>query len=209
MKEPDQKLLDRALKLHQEGMKLKEILEITELNYSQAWLYITDAELLPAQRVKSKDATAVKVRQMRDQEANSWGLISVRLGYKKFPESMVRRMYEEASGVKAIGGRIGRGGRYLNGDAVLYADDRRKPGIVIPKGTTRADLHEISVALRAGKTPPRKATGATKKAIAKKSGAVKTAKKTKPSKKAINAMKRAGKSQPVMAAASEEADPFE
>ncbi len=212
MDKPDTKVLEQALKLRKEGRKLKEILELTGLNYSQAWLYITDAMLPTSQRVKSKDATALNIKAMRDNEENSWGLISVRLGYTEFPESKVRKMYEEASGLKSQGLRIGHGGRYLNGDPILYADDRRRPGIQIPKGTKRSELHEISEALLNGKARPKKATAATKKAAAKKTGAVKTAKvdKPKPTKKAVRAMKRTGKPAPVMAAAGadDEVDPF-
>lgn len=206
MKEPDEKVLERALKLHREGKRLKEILELTGLNYSQAWLYITDADLSPSQRVKAKDATSQTVKQLRDDDQLSWGLISVMMGYKAFPESRVRKMYEEASGLRSQGLRIGHGGRYLNGDPVLYADDRRKPGIALPKGTTRMALHEISEALRDGKAPPRKASAATKKAAAKRSGVVKTA-KAKPSKKAVKVMKRTGKPAPELAT-QQEKDPF-
>lgn len=168
-----QQKLDQALRLHQSGKKMQEILEAVEMNYSQVWLFITDAELPDSERIKEKDRTPATVRSLRDDSENSWGMIQVRFGYREFSEGAIRKMYEEASGDRSIGLRIGRGGRFLNGDPVLYLDERRQPGIRISKDTPRSELTSISAGLRGGGNPQKvsaakKAVGAVKKAGGKK-----------------------------------------
>lgn len=184
-----EKKLETALRLHNDGKKMSEILEITELGYSLVWLFIADAELPAAQRIKESDRTGATVRKLRDEEDNSWGLIQVRFGFREYTEGRIRKMYEEASGVKAIGLRIGRGGRFLNGDQVLYAGDRRKPGIRLSSDTKRSEISEISGKLAQGMGVPRKAAGVTKKVV----GAVKKAAVSAPPTKKAAAKKIAAK----------------
>lgn len=199
---PDQKLLDRALKLHDEGRKLKEILELTGLTYAQAWLYITDAHLPASEKIKSKDRTALKVKQLREDNM-SWGNIVVRFGYKEYTEAKIRKLFEEATGTMSIGLRIGHGGRFLNNDGLLYAGERRRPGIELPKGTKRSELREISDALASTNGHvPQKTRLASKKAAARASGAVKAAKKAAPVKKATKKTFKATKR------TTKEVDPF-
>jgi hypothetical protein len=201
MKNPDEKVLEHALRLHNDGKKMHEILEITGLNYSQAWAYINDAILDPKKRVKPANRTPETVKRLRD-SGTSWGMISVMFGYTEFPESKIRKMFEDATGLKSQGLRIARGGRFLNKDPLLYLDERRKSGIELKVGTSRLELAEISAGIRGGHGPA-KVKGVAKK-VAKATGAVKAggAVKKTATKKAV-AKKVAKK------AAKVDVDPFE
>lgn len=182
MKQNHQEQLDRALKMARDGVKMKEILKVTGLNYSQAWLYITDAELDEKQRIKDPHRTAGTVKRLRD-EGESWGLISVRFGYREFAETKIRRMYEEATEERSQGTRIGRGGRFFAADPRLYKGVRRRKGVAIPKGMKRVEVEQA-----AGKLPDdvTKISGNGKvsmKTAARAEGVVKTAAKKQPAKK--------------------------
>jgi hypothetical protein len=74
-------------------------------------------------------------RDMRE-SGISWGLISV---LSNTPESAVRRMHDQ-TGVKAVGQRIGHGGRWVANRGDLYVDVHRKEGVVIPVGVQASSM---------------------------------------------------------------------
>jgi len=107
------------------------------VTYSRAWQIVTMAllehfqpELIVPEAVKaSKDQLGQAIVAMRDQQANSWGLIGCRAG---LPEGAIRKMYKLNSGKLDRGQRIGHGGRFLADDATLYdAAERHTAGVVI------------------------------------------------------------------------------
>lgn len=200
MKAPTDNQLKQAIKMHADGKKMMDIIDATGLNYSQAWLAIRDHEIEDNLRVKGDKRTAQRVQQLRMQGC-SWGEISVRFDYHEFPESKIRRMFKEASGMESVGLRVGRGGRFLLGEPEFYQDEHRKPGFEFEAGTARSDMRVVAASLREGN----KAHGARKsvaKKAAKASGAVKSAKKT-----AKKVAKKAAPKQTEQV--DESADPFE
>ncbi len=190
--EVSDKTLKQVLHLHEQGKTIKSIMETMELDYGTVWLAITDDELPANQRVKPNQQSSTKVKQLRD-GGDSWGLIRVKFGYADYTEGKIRKMFEEASGLKSQGLRIGKGGRFFNRDGRFYVDDHRKPGTAIKAGTPRAELDAIAAKVSGGRmktgpsvngsaNPVRKATKkAPGKKVAKKTTAkkvTKTAKKT-------------------------------
>lgn len=193
MKEPSQEMLDLAIELIDgEEHNQKEIRDQTGLNPSQLFLLRADHLLPDKDRVKEKDRTGAKVKQLRDADV-SWGMIAVMFGYKEYPESKIRKMYEEFTGDRSQGGRTGKGGAYFANEPKLYAGARRRVGIAIPKTIPLRDLEPMvaalddnEVALRPnGKVAARTGT----RASAKKAPGVKTAKVSKPA-KATKAVKK-------------------
>lgn len=151
MKNPSVAILTAASDLLAEGAKIKDVLARQwdtpegpdRLTYSQLWLFHTRrflpegqdlAHLTPASK---EGQAAITAARAADQ---SWGYIAVRFNK---PEAQVRKQYTEATGVKSAGLRIGRGGRWLDGDAVLYQDERKVIGIAIPQGTPRAAYRDL------------------------------------------------------------------
>lgn len=187
MREPKEQLLTQALELHQSGAKMKEILAETGLNYSQAWLYITDAELAKEDRITDPNRTPATVRRLRDEEHQSWGLISVRFGYKEFPETKVRKMYTEETGVRSQGLRIGRGGMHFARNPLLYKGVRKRKGVKIPKDMMRMEVDAVAGELPDDVDDIKARSNGHKpsmKTAAKAEGVIKQAKKAGPVKKA-------------------------
>jgi len=205
MKAPEESVLKKALALHQKGAKMKEILEETGLNYSQAWLYITDAELPQSQRVSQANRTPATVRKLRE-EGDSWGLISVKFGYLEFSESKIRSMYQEFTGKRSQGLRIGRGGRWYGDEPRLYNGVRRRSGVRIAKGVTKGHVLSVAPTLpddvaEITEDGVKKTPGGTR-AAAKATGVVKAGR----AKKATKTTKTVRKAK---AAATTNKDPFE
>lgn len=61
---------------------------------------------------KDDDDLAAKVAKLRDDKKLSWGILAARSGVS---EGKLKNLYEAATGVTAIGNRIGKGGRYPTG----------------------------------------------------------------------------------------------
>jgi hypothetical protein len=195
MKDVTDKERKLALKLHKEGKTKKEIREATDLNYSQLWVIINDAELPDNLRVKEKDRTPATVRKLRSEDV-SWGMIALRFGIDEYPEGRIRRMFEEATGDKSQGQRIGHGGRFLLGEPRLYAGDRRRPGVALPKELSLGEIRDLAATL----DPSDRAVAANGKrpsrpAAARVSHAVKAAKVAKP----VKATKKATRQTPAKA----------
>lgn len=72
------------------------------------------AKVTPKERVKFKDDEdlGTQIVDLRDNEQVSWGMIAARA---QVPESKVRKLYTDTSGVDSKGLRIGRGGRFPAG----------------------------------------------------------------------------------------------
>lgn len=126
MKNPSAEILATAVEMRSSGEKWPAILAATGLSHSQAEIAVLKATL-PKSAFKPFSPEAVL--ELRG-EGVSWGEIGVRLSV---PESTVRSAYKKATGKLSEGQRIGRGGRYLNADAELYADVLQPTGTVIPE----------------------------------------------------------------------------
>lgn len=155
-------LLGLAIDEHGQRSKVTwpELEAASGIGYSRAWLLVqrtlmernspalivdTQAVLTQAQAehreagvpFDSKAVLGEVVRTLRMDEGVSWGEISVRLN---MPESQVRAVFRHNSTVKDVGLRIGRGGRWLNGDPTLYQAHRAKEGAFVPGTIKRAEL---------------------------------------------------------------------
>lgn len=157
MHNPSAKVLQAAFKMLEAGKTQKEILATTwnqdgkkdpngeTLNYSQFWLYC-QSQTLPAEAFitateGSEDwfKAVAKCRTAGD----SWGLIAVKC---RAPEGRIRKAFTEATGLKSQGLRIGRGGRYLSNDPVLYTGEAVKTGTAIPKEAKRTEYRDFVTA---------------------------------------------------------------
>jgi hypothetical protein len=141
MKNPTKKDLDKAISLAMDGYGLKEIMNTTGLSHSQAelagmaFLYYIAAEGTPVEPTEENAAA------LRYFYGVSWGRISVMMGLKpdaplpSTPESRVRNMAQQHTGLSHRGNRIGRGGAFYLKDERLYAESLRETGTVFEVGT--------------------------------------------------------------------------
>lgn len=189
MKNPTVSILAAARALRAEGTPQKAILaigwdvdgnrvEATEentLSYSQFWLYCARQDLL--ENTPELDLADLKAEELgsaiveRRNAGTSWGEIAVQAD---LPESRCRKIFEEATGVKSKGLRIGQGGRFLTDDNIFYMDDAKVSGTAIPVDKT---VHEAKENLYGEIMKAREAR-------AKKEAAKEKAAKTRAAKKA-------------------------
>jgi hypothetical protein len=111
------------------------------IKYSRAWLIARRWQLenfAPEELVKlpTNGTTDEEYRtngkiisHMRNNLQLSWGEIAVRCG---LAESYVRKCYTSIGVQKAIGLRIGKGGRFAYSDPTLYLENRKAEGAHIP-----------------------------------------------------------------------------
>lgn len=147
MRKPTENAINRALALHLEGKTNKEITETApegeRLSHSQLEIAIVHLHIAPtaAARACTREACpwygpklaqpesltvkAAQVAKLRT-EGQSWGVIACR--YNE-PETRTRRDFEEATGTRSKGMRIGKGGRWVQNDQRFYTGaDRAKLG---------------------------------------------------------------------------------
>jgi hypothetical protein len=128
----------------QEGYALnyKLICQKAELKYGPAWRAVNTALLPDEYRIStdglSRTAMAAKVASLRHKENLSWGMIATRMG---IGAGLVYRLFEEATGLRATGLRIGKGGRMAQQRTDLYAGGaaRKEKGSEIRSGTPVAE----------------------------------------------------------------------
>lgn len=131
------------------GLKWAEIRAVTGLNHALSeleymrFVYLASNDLLPF--------TPATVRELRDDFGYSWGEIMVRVGRT---EGAVRAAYKEATGKLSEGTRNGRGGRWLNNDAELYADTLKPTGTHIPVAYGRTLARKAAAEQRLGNLTP-------------------------------------------------------
>lgn len=142
-KNPTMDQLQAAYELRSQNMAWPEVLEATKLNYSQAWYFCTRQDLPKSMDLAKAFATdpGETVKAARKEANNSWGFIAVRCNVS---ESAVRRAYTEATSLKSQGCRIGKGGRWLYSDQVLYNDVLRPTGTDIPKDAVGREGAEVA-----------------------------------------------------------------
>ncbi len=111
------------------------------IGYSRAWLIVRRAYLevnepsalvtLPtnADAVKQQLAQSKVIVPMRNEAQLSWGEIAVRCGK---PESHCRKVYTKTPGMKDLGLRIGKGGRFAYDEPEFYLEHRKGEGAHIP-----------------------------------------------------------------------------
>jgi hypothetical protein len=104
----DRDLVEQVTQLRdQEEKKWDEIGEITGVAVGKCMLAYMSGRVPKKELIKN--ATAADVVRLRDDQALSWGEISVRA---QLPESTCRAMYTDATGNSTKGLRIGKGGRH-------------------------------------------------------------------------------------------------
>lgn len=143
MKNPTIAQLSLALELHEANTPMKAILAETGLNYSQAWYFIRSAELRATDKLETGEITPQVISDLRS-AGHSWGEVAVRC---QLPESRIRKMFSEATGLKSQGQRIGKGGRFYYGPISgqpLYADTLKPTGTSIPVGAHLAEAVECA-----------------------------------------------------------------
>ncbi len=152
------------------GETRKAVQADTGLNYSQLWLYTRRQEVQGTSLDLAQVTTAatggdaqamsdlmMKIRVLRQPTFNralngeltevkgvSWGEIAVRCN---LPESRVRSLFLQQTGIKSEGQRIGKGGRYVTDDPALYQGNLRITGLAIPNETKRCDYRSLIVDL--------------------------------------------------------------
>jgi hypothetical protein len=105
----DKDTSEQIVSLRNDGSKWDEIARAVGMPTGKAMLIYNFATTPAKQRIKN--ATAAQVKDLRDEENLSWGVISARTGY---PESACRGLYRDAGGDDRAS-RVGKGGRYANG----------------------------------------------------------------------------------------------
>lgn len=132
------KLFAKVDKLNADGATYKQIMEATGLNHSQVELHLIAARLTDedynafAAGGDTLQAQVVAARKSNRPGWSSWGVLSVLAGE---PESKVRKLWADSTGLKSAGLRIGRGGRWYYRDGELYAEVLKPTGTEIPVGT--------------------------------------------------------------------------
>lgn len=112
----DPEFMAQVVELRDEQeLKWPEVAEQLECQQGKAMLAYLIATIPAKERIKAKtdEEFGEKIVAARDEDQNSWGRISARTG---LPESKVRKLYEETSGVSPRGLRIGKGGRWPEGE---------------------------------------------------------------------------------------------
>lgn len=157
MQNPSNKVLAKAFDLYSNGGKSqKDVLQITwapdgsgkadpngeTLNYSQFWLYCQSQTLPQEAFITATEGSDPWFRAIEKARAagDSWGLIAVKC---RAPEGRVRKAFSTASGLRSQGLRVGKGGRYLDNDPVLYAGSAVKTGTAIPTTAKRAEFRDF------------------------------------------------------------------
>jgi hypothetical protein len=118
-----------------------------------AYLCVTE-ELVTA---KNEDMLNKRIVALRDNQQLSWGVISARVDRT---EGHVRTVYLNETGVNSRGLRIGKGGRYVNGDGPPEGSKSKAP----VKKVTKVDKAKNVAKAAKEKAAARKSGGATKKA---------------------------------------------
>lgn len=134
MQKPTSDVFARATALRAEKRTNKEIMIETGLSHSQLERHFMAEDIDQyggfLAQPGSDTAKAALIAKLR-LEGQSWGVISVRFGE---PESRTRKAFEEASGLRSKGMRIGKGGRYVSNDQRFYTGtDRAKLGSELVK----------------------------------------------------------------------------
>lgn len=183
-------LLKAAL---EDGLNWQQASELSGIKYSRGWLIVRRAQLeqnYPNLLVDSSalimgfEATSLAdpknlvpaalsdtVKRLHD-EGCSWGEIMVRLGQT---EGTVRKAFEYKTTLKSVGQRVGKGGRYWDGRADLYQENRRKEGAWIPGSLKRNEVRVEALANYVPKEATLKKVARKRAATPRKAATKKTA----------------------------------
>lgn len=160
MKKVTLEILEAARLERENGATIKAILATPRndagetLNYGQFWAYIRRVTMAGTDLDFEGEVTGEKIVDRRNQ-GFSWGEIAIQAN---LPESRIRKMFEDASGVRSAGLRTGQGGRFLTDDPVFYTGGERRvagtaisteKAIAATKEELLAELKKASVAAKA------------------------------------------------------------
>lgn len=109
----------------EQEMKWSEVAEALGCQQGKAMMAYLLATIPAKERIKFKDDDdlAEKVVAARDDDNQSWGYIAARAGVA---ESKIRKLYTEQTGNTTRGLRIGKGGRYPDGEKPEKAPAAKK-----------------------------------------------------------------------------------
>jgi len=157
----DQKTIDKIVSLRNKESTWADIAEAVDLPQGKCMFLYDQATVSSSERItgKTEDDLKRKIAKGR-QEGLSWGVLSARSGKS---EGYCRKAFEEVTNESARGSRVGKGGRYPEGEAPAKAAKSTKKAA---KKTAKASK---TVKKASGKAPAKKATKATKAMKAKKS----------------------------------------
>lgn len=150
MKNPSNKIMDKAITMRLEGQSWAIVLKATQLSHSQAerhefrfkmWLQANGVAVDGDWSPIAPTPEAIKAARLA---GTSWGVIGERAGIS---ESKARKIWGETTGVDSKGLRIGKGGRYAYGDEKLY-EPNRKVGIPHPNRSGKPVLNAKGDALK-------------------------------------------------------------
>lgn len=113
-KELRAELAEQIVAAREDGMKWEEIATQFKTSTGKAMLLHAEATVRPKDRIKgaSDEELGGKIAAARDEDKLSWGQIMARSGLS---ETKCRNLYTAATGDPTRGHRIGKGGRYPNG----------------------------------------------------------------------------------------------
>lgn len=121
MQKPTKAAFEQATALRKAGRTNSQVMEATGLSHSQVERHFVAEDIakyggfitnLPT-TVTAQGALFARLRE----QGQSWGVIGVRVHW---PESRVRKVFAEATGLRSQGMRIGKGGAYIAKDARFY-----------------------------------------------------------------------------------------
>lgn len=132
----------------EEGLTSLQLQEKYELNHSQVDLivYTLRATDDVVEAYMNSGATMGARTIAGRKEAHSWGFMAVleSIGTgRKVSESAIRNAFKATSDTKSEGQRIGKGGRFYMVEPVLYQDELKPTGTVIPADAPRS--REVAV----------------------------------------------------------------
>ena len=118
-------LSPQIVEMRENGAKWSEIQETLGIAQGRAMLLFLKATTAPKERINGKtdEELAAKIVKARNEDKLSWGQISARSG---IGEGRARSLFEQASGESARGNRVGRGGRYPDGDTPPAKETKAK-----------------------------------------------------------------------------------
>lgn len=127
----------------EEGLTSAQLMEKYELNHSQVDLIVYTLRATDdVVEAYMNSGTSMGERTVAGRkEAHSWGFMAVleTIGTgRKVSESAIRNAFKATSDTKSEGQRIGRGGRFYMVEPVLYQDELKPTGTVIPADAPRS-----------------------------------------------------------------------
>lgn len=122
---------NKVVTMHLGNHGHKAIMAATGLSHSPVEAVLMEFAGFYAAGLPVLACTTSNVQWARHTLQLSWGSIAV---WCQVAEGKVRKAYMQATGTHSQGQRNAKGGRYLQGNASLYAGPLKRTGVQVPKG---------------------------------------------------------------------------